>query len=125
MSEDRRSSAESTPGRTVESLGWGLFLVWTGVAVIADLGWATGLIGVAAIIFGCQAVLYRRGEPIDGLLVGSGVLFLLAATWELLAITWSLVAVLLILGGTTIIARAFAAKIPARVQGADEPLLPL
>ena len=125
MFDDGTNTVDSTLGSKAEAVGWGLLLVWAGIAVIADLGWAAGLVGAAAILFGRQALLLIRGGDVDGLPIGVGVLLLLAATWELLAITWSLVAVLLILGGTTIIIKAVLAQISSAVRPADEPPLPL
>jgi hypothetical protein len=35
---------------------WGVFFVWTGIALLADLGWGVWLLGVGAIILGGQVV---------------------------------------------------------------------
>jgi hypothetical protein len=38
--------------RKLDTVGWGLFFIWIGVAVLADVGWGVGLIGVGLIILG-------------------------------------------------------------------------
>ena len=41
--------------RKLHAAGWGLFFIWTGVAVLADVGCGVGLIGVGLIILGGMA----------------------------------------------------------------------
>ncbi len=38
--------------RKLDAAGWGLFFIWIGIAVLADVGWGVALIGVGAIILG-------------------------------------------------------------------------
>ena len=38
--------------RRLDSLGWGLFFIWIGVAFLANVGWGVGCIGVGLIILG-------------------------------------------------------------------------
>jgi hypothetical protein len=38
--------------RRLDSLGWGLFFIWIGIAFLADVGWGVGFIGVGLIILG-------------------------------------------------------------------------
>ena len=42
--------------RKLDALGWGLFFTWIGVAILADVGWGVGLMGVGLIILGALAV---------------------------------------------------------------------
>ena len=32
--------------KTLESLGWALFFIWVGMALLLDVGWGVGLLGV-------------------------------------------------------------------------------
>ena len=41
--------------KTIERLGWGLLLIWVGVAILANIGWAGGLLGAGVILLGAQA----------------------------------------------------------------------
>ena len=38
--------------RKLDTIGWGLFFIWIGIAILADMGWGVGLIGVGVIILG-------------------------------------------------------------------------
>ena len=38
--------------RSLDSLGWGLFFIWIGIAFLADVGWGVGCVGVGLIILG-------------------------------------------------------------------------
>ena len=38
--------------RKLDSIGWGLFFIWIGIAVLANVGWGIGLIGTGVIILG-------------------------------------------------------------------------
>jgi hypothetical protein len=46
---------------TLEKTGWGLALVWIGVAIVLNVGWGAGLFGLGAIILAGQ--LMRRFLP--------------------------------------------------------------
>jgi hypothetical protein len=50
--------------KTLQAIGWGLFFVWIGVALIANIGWGIGLVGVSIIMLGEQmARKYFSLEP--------------------------------------------------------------
>ena len=36
--------------RKIDTAGWGLFFIWMGIAILANLGWGVGLIGAGLII---------------------------------------------------------------------------
>lgn len=70
-----RSHANSVSGRLMDSIGWALFFVWAGIALLANLSWTVSLIGTAAIIVAVQAILFLRGEPSDVFTWFVGVVF--------------------------------------------------
>jgi hypothetical protein len=41
--------------RKLDAAGWGLFFIWIGIAVLADVGWGVGCIGTGLIILGALA----------------------------------------------------------------------
>ena len=51
--------------RKLDALGWGLFFIWTGVAILADVGWGVGLIGAGLIVLGVLAVRERMSDSAD------------------------------------------------------------
>ena len=87
----------------IDAIGWGLFFIWVGIAWYAGLGLGAGLLGVAVITLGMQAVhklLHFKG---GGFWILVGVLVALGGVWELMAIERPLVPVLLIVVGILII----------------------
>jgi hypothetical protein len=41
--------------RKLDTVGCGLFFIWVGIAILANLGWGIGLIGVGLIILAMLA----------------------------------------------------------------------
>lgn len=77
--EDRRASAKK-----LEASGWGLFFIWIGISFLADVGWGIGLLGVGVILLGIQAGRWYVGLPVEAIGLVMGVIFVVAALWELL-----------------------------------------
>jgi hypothetical protein len=65
-----------------DAIGWALFFIWVGVAWVADVGWGIGLLGVAAITLGMQAVRKVSGVAIEGFWILVGIGFAIAGFWE-------------------------------------------
>ena len=38
--------------RKSDAVGWGLFFIWIGIPILADVGWGVGLIGVGLVMLG-------------------------------------------------------------------------
>ena len=72
----------------LDAIGWGLFFVWSGVALLADLAWGWTLLGVAAIILGGEAYRRLKGLPTKGFWIAIGAICLLFAISDLLALPW-------------------------------------
>jgi hypothetical protein len=85
-----------------DAAGWGLFFIWVGIAWLADVGLAIGLLGVAAITLGMQAIRKLSGVPVEGfwLLVGLG--FAIAGLWQWFEIGLPLAPVVLIVVGAAL-----------------------
>jgi hypothetical protein len=105
VSADRREIA-----RVIDAVGWGLFFAWVGVALLMDVGWGVGLIGVGAITLGGQAARRYYGLKLEGFWVAVGVLFALGGVWELSEVEVSLVPVLLIVAGAALLLSALRRK---------------
>lgn len=86
------SEHDSTPGtkvalaKTLDAVGWGLFLVWIGVGFLANVGWGWGLLGVGAIVLGAQAARKYSGLSTDGFGMVFGIVFVVWGAWDLLNI---------------------------------------
>ena len=105
VSGDRREIA-----RVIDAAGWGLFFAWVGVALLMDVGWGVGLIGVGAITLGGQAARRYYGLKLEGFWVAVGVLFALGGVWELIEVEVSLVPILLIVAGAALLLSALRRK---------------
>jgi len=95
--------------------GWGLFFIWVGIALLMDFSWGVGLLGVAVITLGGQAVRRYFGLALERFWVVCGLLFLVGGIWELYRVEVSLVPILLIVaGGALLVSLAVGAR-----RGAD------
>jgi hypothetical protein len=65
-----------------DAAGWAMFFIWVGVAWLADLGIGIGLLGIAAITLGMQALRKACGVPVDGFWVLVGIGFAIAGSWH-------------------------------------------
>lgn len=90
--------------RRLDAVGWGVFFLWVGVALIAGFGWGVGLLGVGIITLGTQAARRSFGLAREGFWVLVGLLFVLAGAWEVLAVRHSLVPFVLIAAGLALLA---------------------
>lgn len=121
MADDVSDNRESTPdnntrlAKKLDVAGWGLFFIWVGTALLVDLSWGVGLIGVAVITLGMQAVRKYFGLAVEGFWLVCGLIFLAGGIWELYKVEVSLVPILLIVaGGALLVSLAFGTH-----RGAD------
>ena len=90
-------NSETEPfGRRLDAACWALFVMWVGVALLADVGWGWGLIGVAVIILGENVIRWLKGLSVHGFSIAMGLMLVLGGLWELLALTWPLIPILII-----------------------------
>ncbi|MCP4316039.1 MAG: hypothetical protein GY789_08480 [Hyphomicrobiales bacterium] len=87
----------------LDAIGWALFLIWVGIASLADIGWGWGLLGVAAIILGETAFRWNLDLNIEGFWVVVGLMFLAGGLWELFQVSWPLAPFLIIGCGLTVL----------------------
>ena len=80
----------------LEAMSWGAFFVWVGATLLFDVELGIGLMGVAIITLGTQAIRSRLGLGVEGFWVAVGLCFLAGGIWERFAITLPLVPLLLI-----------------------------
>jgi len=91
----------------LDAAAWGLFFVWVGIALIADIGWGVGLLGVGIITLAAQFARKRFGLAREGFWLVVGLLFVLGGVWELLGVQFSLVPLVLIAAGVALLVSAF------------------
>jgi len=90
----------------LDAAAWGLFFVWDGIALLADVGWGLGLLGVGVITLGAQLARKSFGLAIEGFWIVVGLLFTLAGVWELVGVQFSLAPTVLIVAGIALLVGA-------------------
>ena len=87
-----------------DAAGWAIFFIWVGIAWLADVGIGVGLLGVAAITLGMQALRRVRGVPVEGFWVLVGIGFAVAGLWQWFDIQQPLAPFVFIVAGIALIA---------------------
>ena len=65
-----------------DAAGWAFFFIWVGIAWLAEFSLGAGLLGVAAITLGMQAIRKSAGVPVEGFWVLVGIGFAIAGFWQ-------------------------------------------
>ncbi len=82
-----------------DAAGWALFFVWVGIAWLADVSLGVGLLGVAVITLGMQAIRKAAGVRVEGFWVLVGLGFAVAGLWQWLDVETPLAPFVLIVIG--------------------------
>jgi hypothetical protein len=103
--------AESVPTHTIDRLGWGVLLIWVGVAILSSVGWSVSLFGVGLIMSGVQLARKYFELKVDWFGLMLGLCLMLGGAFRILGIDWNgrqplnwLVPALLIAAGVAILA---------------------
>jgi len=96
--------------KNLEAVGWALFFIWIGIAILADFGFAIGLFGVGIITLGSQTARKYFNFNVEGFWVIAGLLFVLGGIWELLKIEFDLLPILIIVAGLVILISVIRGK---------------
>ena len=111
IEEPERRRSHELAGK-LSSVGWALFLIWIGIAFLANLGFGVGLLGVGVITLGVQAARRFCGLKLEGLWVVIGLLFVVGGLWEVFELRLPLVPVVLIVAGLALLVSVFRSKHP-------------
>ncbi len=84
VDRNRLMGSMRPPAAKLDAVAWGVFLIWLGIAVLADVGWGVGLLGVGLITLGAQAVRKSFGLPLEWFWLATGTMFSVWGIWELL-----------------------------------------
>lgn len=98
----------------LDTVGWGLFFVWVGVAWLTNMGVGIGLLGVAAITLGMQLVRKLRGLRLETFWVVIGIAFAIGGLWEFLEVQTPLAPIVLVVAGIALLAWRFSPRRKAR-----------
>lgn len=98
-----RYMAQHDRASKFDAAGWALFFIWVGIAWLAEVSIAIGLLGVAAITLGMQGVRKMSGVHVEGFWVLVGLGFAVAGSWQWLDLGKPLAPVVLIAIGVALL----------------------
>jgi hypothetical protein len=98
--------ANSAFAPSIDSVGWALFFIWSGVALLTHIGWTWSLFGTAVIILGAQAARRIRSERLDIFMIVIGTVPLAGTVAVRLGSAWSLIPAFLIVIGLAMLVEA-------------------
>ncbi len=98
--------ARQVPTERLDTLVWGLLLVWIGLALLIALGWGIGLLGVGAILLGQQLAKRYIGSKLDTFWLVVGTVFVIGGITDLLGFHISLIPVACIVAGVVLLLSA-------------------
>jgi hypothetical protein len=94
----------------LDVVGWGLFFIWIGIALLANLGWGMGLVGVGFLVLGGQLARKYMGLRFEAFWAIVGALFVMGGVWEFLSVRVSLIPILCIVAGVALVVSALVGK---------------
>ncbi len=96
--------------RKLETAGWGLFFLWTGIAFLTHIGWGVGFLGVGLIILGGQIARKYLGLRWGEFWGVVGSLFIIAGIWDLFRVQMRLLPILCLIAGVALLASFFIGR---------------
>jgi hypothetical protein len=94
----------------LDVVGWGLFFIWIGIALLANLGWGMGLVGVGFLVLVGQLARKYMGLRFEAFWAIVGALFVIGGVWEFLSVRVSLIPILCIVAGVALVVSAVVGK---------------
>lgn len=88
LRHDQLTDSKQALLQKIDAVGWGIFLIWMGVAFLANISWGIGLIGVGIIIVGGQVARKYFALPVERFWMIIGIVFLAWGVVELLSIQY-------------------------------------
>ena len=90
----------------LHAAGWGAFFLWVGIALLANVEWGVGLLGVGLITLAGQAARSHFELPLEGFWLFVGTMFCLGGVWELFQVELHLAPVLMVIAGVGLLLSA-------------------
>ena len=94
----------------LDAIGWGLFFIWIGSAVLAHLGWGIGLAGVGILALAGQVARKSLGLTFEAFWAVIGALFAIGGVWQLFSVRVSLIPILCIAAGVSLLLSVVISK---------------
>jgi hypothetical protein len=91
----------------LDAVGWGLFLIWLGIVLLAKAQTSVALLGIGIIMLGVQLARVALKLRPEGFWFVAGLLFIVGALWQLANTRIPLVPILLIAAGVALVLTRF------------------
>ena len=108
--EQPAANRKAELAKRLDVAGWGVFFIWVAAAIVADLGWGIGLVGVGVITLAGQVARRCVGRRPEWFWVVAGCLFVAGGISALAKVKLPLVPVLLAIAGVAMLASAICGK---------------
>jgi hypothetical protein len=96
--------------KNIDAIGWGSFLIWVGIAIIADFGFPIGLLGVGIITLIAQIMRKSFNHKVEVFWVIAGFLFVIGGISGIMKIDIPLIPILIIIAGIVILTSVIKRK---------------
>jgi hypothetical protein len=120
IGEQSKTSAKTPPepdktrnaglAQKLDAVGWGLFLIWLGIVLLAGAKTSVALLGIGIIMVGVQLARQFLRIRIEGFWFVVGLLFLVGSLWQLADTRVRLIPILLIVAGVALIVTKFLSR---------------
>jgi len=98
-SVEKTAQSEKAIASKLDTIGWGAFFIWIGIAFLLDLGFGVGLLGVGAITLLEQAARVYYKIKLEMFWLVAGLVFLLGGLWDMFEPDLPFLPILLIIAG--------------------------
>jgi hypothetical protein len=106
-SERSEARRNEDVARKLDAFGWGLFLIWLGIVLLAKAQTSVALLGIGIIMIGVQLARVVLKLRMEGFWFVAGLLFIVGALWQLANARIPLVPILLIAAGVALMLTRF------------------
>jgi len=109
-SEEKQVKSEKAIASRLDTIGWGAFFIWVGIAFLFDLGFGIGILGVGVITLLEQAARVYYKIKLEMFWLVAGLVFLLSGLWDLFEPDLPFLPILLIIAGLVMLGTVFIRK---------------
>ena len=81
---DRTDDQQRAMAARVDAVGWGIFFIWVGVALLTYLSWPVFFLGTGTVMLAVQSARRYLALKVDRFSLGLGTVFVVASLLRIL-----------------------------------------
>jgi len=108
--DELKTDSKSSLNHKLAAVGWSLFFIWVGIALLLKVNSGVGLLGVGIITLGMQAARSYFNLKIERFWIVIGLLFVIGGLWDLFQPKLPLVPIMIIVAGIILFYSALRKK---------------